>query len=410
MILLGHLRSALRTLRANPLRSSLTMLGIIIGVVAVIAVLAVGAGSQQIVLDELRNIGANLLMVSPGSAKSSGVRLGGGTQTSLTLGDANAIRTEVPGLVSVAPMLYSRAQVVHGNANWSTRIQGVTPDIFSAREWRLSAGRSFSPGELQGSGKVALLGATVVEQLFDSRNPLGQVIRVANTPFRVVGVLAPKGQTASASDQDDRVMIPFSSARSRIQGQFAGRLDAVDYIMIKADDSEHMANAALVITGLLRQRHQLMAGVVNDFEVKNLAEMREKKEKASGVLGFWLATVASVSLLVGGISIMNIMLVAVTERTREIGLRLAVGARPQDIQLQFLIEALLLSLLGALVGVCLGLGAALLIGAVGEVPVVIQPSAILLAAGFAAATGILFGFYPAYRASHMDPISALRFE
>jgi putative ABC transport system permease protein len=349
-------------------------------------------------------------MVSPGSAKSSGARLGGGTQTSLTLGDANAIRTEVPGLVSVAPMLYSRAQVVHGNANWSTRIQGVTPDIFTAREWRLSAGRSFSPGELLGSGKVALLGATVVEQLFDSRNPLGQVIRVVNTPFRVVGVLAPKGQTASASDQDDRVMIPFSSARSRIQGQFAGRLDAVDYIMIKVAHSEHMASAALDITGLLRQRHQLMAGVVNDFEVKNLAEMREKKEKASGVLGFWLATVASVSLLVGGISIMNIMLVAVTERTREIGLRLAVGARPQDIQLQFLIEALLLSLLGALVGVCLGLGAALLIGAFGEVPVVIQPSAILLAAGFAAATGILFGFYPAYRASHMDPISALRFE
>jgi putative ABC transport system permease protein len=410
MILLGHLRSAVRTLRANLLRSALTMLGIIIGVAAVIAVLAVGAGSQQIVLDELRNIGANLLMVSPGSAKSSGARLGGGTQTSLTLGDANAIRTEVPGLVSVAPMLYSRAQVVHGNANWSTRIQGVTPDIFTAREWRLSAGRSFSPGELLGSGKVALLGATVVEQLFDSRNPLGQVIRVVNTPFRVVGVLAPKGQTASASDQDDRVMIPFSSARSRIQGQFAGRLDAVDYIMIKVAHSEHMASAILDITGLLRQRHQLMAGVVNDFEVKNLAEMREKKEKASGVLGFWLATVASVSLLVGGISIMNIMLVAVTERTREIGLRLAVGARPQDIQLQFLIEALLLSLLGALVGVCLGLGAALLIGAFGEVPVVIQPSAILLAAGFAAATGILFGFYPAYRASHMDPISALRFE
>jgi putative ABC transport system permease protein len=410
MILLVHLRSALRILRANPLRSSLTMLGIIIGVAAVIAVQAVGAGAQQIVIDELRNIGANLLMISPGSAQSSGARLGGGTQASLTLGDANAIRLEVSGLVSVAPMLYSRAQVVYGSRNWSTRIQGVTQDIFTAREWRLSAGRGFSPAELQGSGKVALLGTTVVEQLFAKRNPLGQMIRVANTPFRVVGVLAPKGQSASASDQDDRVMIPFPTARSRIQGQLAGRLDAVDYIMVKVAQSERMESAERDITRLLRQRHQLLVDMADDFQVRNLAEMREKKEKASGVLGFWLTTVASVSLLVGGISIMNIMLVAVSERTREIGLRLAVGARPRDIQQQFLIEALLLSLVGALVGVVLGIGAALLIGAVGEVPVVIRPSALLLAAGFAALTGILFGFYPAYRASRMNPITALRFE
>jgi putative ABC transport system permease protein len=410
MIIQGHLRGAIRALRANPLRSSLTMLGIIIGVAAVIAVLAVGAGAQQIVIDELRNIGANLLMISPGSATTSGARLGGGTQASLTLDDADRIRAEVPGLVSVAPMLYTRAQVVSGNANWSTRIQGVTPDIFSAREWRLRSGRSFSPGELQGSGKVALLGATVVEQLFGPSNPLGEVIRVANTPLTVVGVLAPKGQTASASDQDDRIMIPFSTARSRIQGQVAGRLDAIDYIMVKVAQTQGMEDAEREITRLLRQRHQLMEGMPNDFTVKNLAEMREKKEKASGVLGFWLATVASVSLLVGGISIMNIMLVAVSERTREIGLRLAVGARPLDIQQQFLIEALLLSLLGALVGVVLGLVAAFVVGAVGGVPVVIRPSAILLAAGFAAATGILFGFYPAYRASRMNPITALRFE
>ena len=410
MILLGHLRGAIRTLRANPLRSSLTMLGIIIGVAAVIAVLAVGAGAQQTVIDELRNIGANLLMISPGSAKSSGARLGGDTQAGLTLGDADAIRAELSGLLSVAPMLYTRAQVVYGNANWSTRIQGVTPDIFTAREWRLSAGRNFSPGELQGAGKVALLGATVVEQLFAKRNPIGQVIRVANTPFTVVGVLVAKGQSASASDQDDRVMIPFSTARSRVQGRIAGRLDAVDYIMVKVAQSQRMESTERDITRLLRQRHQLLSGMDDDFKVKNLAEMREKKEKASGVLGFWLATVASVSLLVGGISIMNIMLVAVTERTREIGLRLAVGARPRDIQQQFLIEALLLSLFGALVGVVLGIGAALLIGAVGQVPVVIRPTALLLAAGFAAATGILFGFYPAYRASRMNPITALRYE
>ena len=410
MMLLVHLHSAVRTLRANPLRSALTMLGIIIGVAAVIAVLAVGAGAQQIVIDELRNIGANLLMISPGSAKSSGARLGGDTQASLVLGDADAIRAEVPGLVSVAPMLYSRAQVVYGNANWSTRIQGVTPDIFTAREWRLSAGRRFSPVELQSAGKVALLGATVVEQLFGNREPLGQVIRVANTPFTVVGVLVAKGQSASASDQDDRVMIPFSTARSRVQGQIAGRLDAVDYIMVKVAQTDRMESAEQDINRLLRQRHQLLAGVDDDFKVKNLAEMREKKEKASGVLGFWLATVASVSLLVGGISIMNIMLVAVSERTREIGLRLAVGARPRDIQQQFMIEALLLSLLGALVGVVLGSAAAMVIGAVGQVPVVIRPSALLLAAGFAGATGILFGFYPAYRASRMSPITALRFE
>jgi putative ABC transport system permease protein len=358
----------------------------------------------------LRNIGANLLMISSGSAHSSGARLGSGTRASLTLGDADAIRTEVQGLLSVAPILYTRAQVVHGNANWSTRIQGITPEIFKAREWRLSAGRSFSPDELQGAGKVALLGATVVEQLFHNRNPLGRVIRIANTPFTVVGVLAPKGQTASASDQDDRVMIPFSTARSRVQGRHAGRVDAIDYIMVKVAETERMQGAEGDIRGLLRQRHRRLQGMADDFKVRNLAEMREKKEKASGVLGFWLATVASISLLVGGISIMNIMLVGVSERTREIGLRLAVGARPRDIQEQFLIEALLMSLFGALVGVILGLGAAWLIGAFGEVPVVIRPSAILLAAGFAAATGILFGFYPAYRASRLDPIAALRFE
>ena len=410
MIILGHLRDARRALRANPLRSALTMLGIIIGVAAVIAVMAVGAGAQQAVIEELSNIGANLLMVYPGSAQTGGVRLGGGTKASLTLGDANAIREEVPGLVSVAPFLYSRAQVVYGNSNWSTRIQGVTPDIFVAREWRLSAGRSFSPDELQGAGKAALLGATVVEELFSTRDPLGQVIRVANTPFTVVGLLAPKGQTASASDQDDRIMIPFSTARSRIKGQIAGQFDAIDYLMIKVARSDLMARVERDIRRLLRQRHQLLSSSPDDFEVKNLAEMREKKEKASGILGFWLATVASVSLLVGGISIMNIMLVSVSERTREIGLRLAVGARPEDIQHQFLIEAVVLSLLGALVGVILGMGAALLIGAFGEVPVVIRPSAILLASGFAATIGILFGFYPAYRASRMDPINALRFE
>ena len=410
MIVLGHLSDAAHALRANPLRSSLTMLGIIIGVAAVIAVMAVGAGAKQIVIDELRNIGANLLMIYPGSASTGGARLGGGTQASLTLGDADAIREELPGLVSVAPMLYSRAQVVHGNLNWSTRIQGVTPEIFVAREWRLSAGRTFSPSEWQGSGKVALLGATVVEELFGARNPLGQLIRVANTPFSVVGLLAPKGQSASASDQDDRIMIPFSTARGRVEGLAAARFDAIDYIMVKVARTDRMAAAEQVIGRLLRQRHRLMPGMRDDFEVKNLAEMREKKEKASGVLGFWLATVASVSLLVGGISIMNIMLVSVSERTREIGLRLAVGARPRDIQQQFLIEAVVLSLLGALVGILLGLGAALLIGAIGEVPIVIRPSAILLASGFAATTGILFGFYPAYRASRMDPISALRFE
>lgn len=410
MIVLGHLSDAVRALRTNPLRSTLTMLGIIIGVAAVIAVMAVGAGAQQVVIDELRNIGANLLMVYPGSASTGGARLGGSTEASLALGDADAIREEVPGLVSVAPLLYSRAQVVHGNLNWSTRIQGVTPDIFVAREWRLSAGRSFSPSEWQGSSKVALLGATVVEELFGARNPLGRIIRVANTPFSVVGLLAPKGQTASASDQDDRIMIPFSTARGRVQGLAAARFDAIDYIMVKVAQTDRMAAAEQEIRRLLRQRHRLMPGMRDDFEVKNLAEMREKKEKASGVLGFWLATVASVSLLVGGISIMNIMLVSVSERTREIGLRLAVGARPRDIQQQFLIEAVVLSLLGALLGILLGLGAALLIGAIGEVPIVIQPSAILLASGFAATTGILFGFYPAYRASRMNPIIALRFE
>ncbi len=410
MMFFNHLRNALQALRVNRLRSLLTMLGIIIGVTAVISVMAVGAGAQSEVIKQLRTLGANLLLVKPGSAERSGVRLGSGTRPTLTEEDARAIRGDVPWAAVVAPFVYAKTQVVRGNANWSTSVQGVTSDFLLAREWELAAGRTFASQETEGAFKVVIIGATVVERLFGAHDPMGQIIRVADVPFTVIGVLRRKGETSTGGDQDDRILIPLSTAKIRVLGSSRMRRRSVDYILVKVNDADRLGEAEREIVKLLRQRHRLMPDEPEDFTVRNLAEMQASREKAAGVLGFWLAAVASVSLLVGGISIMNIMLVSVSERTREIGVRLAVGARPRDIRNQFLVEALLLSLLGAIVGIVLGMGAAVLIGALGDVPVLIRPGAIMLASGFAAAVGIFFGFFPASRASRLDPIAALRFE
>jgi putative ABC transport system permease protein len=410
MILFAHLRNALRALRINALRSLLTMLGIIIGVSAVISVMAVGAGAQQRVIEQLRSLGANLLLVVPGSADTGGARLGSGTQETLTLGDAEAILQDVPSIVTAAPALFTRAQIVRGNLNWSSVVQGATPEFLIAREWQVAAGRAFGPEEMDRAAKVALLGVIVAQKLFGSEDPVGQVIRVANTPFTVIGVLGWKGQTSSGKDQDDVVMIPLATAKIRVLGSSRTGFDAVHYVIVKVTEPERMDAVAQEIRQLLRQRHRLQPELPDDFDIRNLAEMQETREKASGVLGFWLSVVASVSLVVGGISIMNIMLVSVSERTGEIGLRLAVGAHPRDIRYQFLVESVMLSVFGATVGIALGIGAAIVIGAFGDVPVLIRPGAILLASGFAVATGIFFGLYPAVRASRLDPITALRSE
>jgi putative ABC transport system permease protein len=406
----SHVSNAVQALRANGLRSLLTMLGIIIGVAAVISVMAVGAGAQSRVIEEMSTLGANLLLIKPGSAERAGARLGSGTRPTLTEDDARAIRTDVSSVLIVAPFVYARAQAVRGNRNWSTRVQGITADYLGAREWGLEAGRGFALEEAQRAAKVAILGATVADRLFEGIDPLGQVLRVADVPFTVIGLLARKGETSTGGDQDDRIMIPLSTAKIRVLGSSRRRLRSIDYLLVKVGDLSRMDEAQREIAGLLRQRHRLLQDEPDDFAITDLTELQASREAAAGVLGFWLAAVASVSLLVGGVSIMNIMLVSVSERTREIGVRLAVGARRRDIRNQFMVEAVILSLLGAIMGTALGIGAALLLGELGDLRVEVRPEAILLAAGLAVAVGIFFGLYPASRAARMDPINALRFE
>lgn len=410
MFLWSHLRCAIHALRITKIRSALTMLGIIIGVAAVIVVMAVGAGAKQRVVEQLRSLGANLIVVLPGSAKQSGALLGHGSRRSLTEGDAEAIRNEIFTVVASAPIVFKQAQAVSGNRNWQTSAYGVTPDFFVAREWGISAGRPFSLQELQQASKVALLGTTAAKELFDGENPLGQMVRIANTPFRIVGVLARKGESPTGADQDDKVLIPLSTARVRLLGSATEGLRAIRYILVKVRDATEMDDTRQQVRRLLRQRHRIWPGEPDDFDVRNLVDIQKRREKVAGILGFWLTVVASVSLLVGGISIMNTMLVTVTERTREIGLRLAVGARQRDIRNQFLTEAIMLSLLGALVGVAVGVLTAFGIGTITNLPIMIRPLSILLATGFAAATGIFFGLYPAWRAARLDPIMAIRIE
>ncbi len=399
---------AAASLRVHPLRSVLTMLGVLVGVAAVVAVVAVGEGARVRVIEQIRSLGGNLLLVTPGSLVSQGVRLGGGSRQTLTEGDARAIAAEIPGVLVAAASLFQRAQVVRGGVNWSTTAQGIDNDYLDAREWRLSAGRPFSSDELTGAGKVVLLGATVAHRLFPEGGSIGELIRVGDAPFEVIGVLAPKGQSAAGADQDDKVMMPLATARIRVLGPYQARLGAVQYLMVKVDRADRLPGAAGEIRSLLRQRHRLGPQAEDDFKVQNLADVQASREAASGVLSFWLSAVASVSLVVGGISIMNIMLVSVSERTREIGLRLALGARPRDIRNQFLAEAAALSILGAVIGLAAGVGVAWLIASSQSLVVLIRPWSLLLAAGVAVTIGVLFGLYPALKASRLTPVEALR--
>lgn len=405
-----NVSSSAQSLRSHPLRSALTMLGMVIGIASVITVMAVGAGSRAEIIAQIQSLGGNLLLVTPGSAQSKGVRLGGGTRPTLSESDAEAMRREIPGLLAVAPSVYKRAQVIRGNLNWSTTVQGITQEYLIAREWKLSSGRHLSTADLASAAKVALLGATVSAKLFPQGGAEDAFVRIGSTPFTVIGTLESKGQTSLGSDQDDKVMIPLSTAKIRVIGSSRRRLTWVQYIMVKVRNAELLDRAEEEIRKLLRQRHRLAATAEDDFTIRNLAELQASRKAAAGVLSLWLTVVASISLLVGGISIMNIMLVSVSERTTEIGLRLAVGARRRDIRNQFLAEALILSLLGAAVGLLLGVLLALAIGAWGDLTIIFEPRALILAVGFAVLTGVCFGLFPATKASRLTPIESLRRE
>ena len=402
--------SALRSLRANKMRSALTTLGIIIGVGAVITMLSVGEGAKRQVAEQLKSLGSNTLVVFPGTVTSSGVRLGSGSRNTLTENDAQAIQEEVTRVLAAAPGMRGSGQLVYGNLNWSSYIYGIGADYLTAREWRIARGRGFDETEMRSGDKVALVGQTVADMLFGGTDPTGQTIRVKNVPFTIVGLLAPKGQSLMGQDQDDVVLIPINTARGRIIGQAQGRLRSVGHVYVKMMDGADMKDAEIKIQDLLRQRHRIGPDKEDDFNIRNLSEVVEAEQEASKTLSGLLAAIASVSLLVGGIGIMNIMLVSVTERTREIGIRMAVGARPRDILAQFLAEAIILSLIGALAGVGLGLGGSLALEKWAEWQIVFQADAVILAVAAASIVGIFFGWYPARKAARLAPIDALRYD
>jgi putative ABC transport system permease protein len=402
-------RTALRALRRNKLRSALTMLGVVIGVGAVIVMVSIGQGASAAVRAQIEALGTNLLMVIPGATTRAGVRSGWGGATTLTVADARAIGEECEAISGVAWSRRQVVQVIQGELNWSTEVQGASPDFFVVRNWAIAAGESFGPRDEETANRVAVLGQTVVENLFGpGEDPVGAVIRVKDVPFRVLGVLARKGQTSWGRDQDDTVVIPFSTAERRVLG--AEILGTVDLIFASAARGQDLPAAEEQIAALLRQRHRIPEGGDDDFGIRNLSDMAEAQESTSRVMATLLLCVAAISLLVGGIGIMNILLVSVTERTREIGIRMAVGAKRRHILLQFLVEAVVLSVAGGLLGVVLGVASSQAIAELAGWPTLLSAGAVLGALLFSAAVGVAFGFWPARRAASLDPIAALRYE
>jgi putative ABC transport system permease protein len=401
--------AALRALRRNPLRSTLTTLGIVIGVAAVIAMVSIGRGADAAVQAQIDSLGTNLLMVVPGATTAAGVRSGWGGVSTLTAGDAAALREAVPGLAEVTYFRREVAQVVAGDKNWATAIQGAPPSYFGVRPWAVESGTRYDERDEAAANRVALVGRTVVDQVFGpGQDPVGSTIRIRDVPFRIVGVLGSVGQTMWGQDQDDVIFIPFRTAERRVLGtELVGTVDMIQASAIRAGDMEAIEER---MGAVLRQRHRILPNEEDDFTVRSMEEFARASRLASQVMNNLLLAVASISLLVGGIGIMNILLVSVTERTREIGIRMAVGAKARHILLQFLVEAVALAAVGGLLGVVLGVGAAALIGTLAGWPILLAPDAIIGAMLFAAAVGIFFGFYPARKAARLDPIVALRWE
>ena len=409
MKMLQTFRVALRALMRNKLRSFLTTLGVVIGVAAVIAMVAIGEGAKASVQAQFASMGSNLLIVMSGSTSSGGARGGFGSMPTLTWDDLKAIQTEIPTVRYAAPNLRTNAQIISEEQNWTTGVTGTTPEFFQIRSWALSQGSMFTSSDIEGGTKVVLLGATVVEKLWGAGyNPVGQMVRIRNIPFQITGVLARKGQSPMGQDYDDAAFIPVSTYQTKIQGGLQKYIPGV--VLVSASSGDATARAEAQMSALLRERHHIQRGTDDDFSVRNLAEMANAQQEGTKTLTTLLASIAAVSLLVGGIGIMNIMLVSVTERTREIGVRMAVGARRRDILAQFLTEALALSLAGGVIGVGLGLLLAQQLASRFAWPLLIRPDVIFIAVAFSALVGVGFGLYPARKASRLDPIDALRFE
>lgn len=402
------LKMSVVSLKINKMRSMLTSLGIIIGVSAVIVMLAVGSGASKKIASDMESMGSNLLMIRSASAKSGGVRMGSGTRPTLTLKDSQAIEDKARGVLAVAPYSAESKQVTYGNQNWSTSIGGTTNEYLFIRNYEIESGRGFIPEDVKNGTKVAIIGQTVATELFGDVDPINKTIRIGNIPFKVIGLLKSKGSSGMGQDQDDLVFIPITTAQRKVFGtDFPG---TVNMITVKAQNDQVLSIAQEDINEILKNRHHIGAKQDNDFEIRNLAEMQETIKSTTKTMSLLLGAIAGVSLIVGGIGIMNIMLVSVTERTKEIGIRMAIGAKASDIRIQFLIESFLLSISGGLVGVVLGVVGAWLMHVWAGMNIAITLASIMLSLGFSAAIGVGFGYYPAYKASLLNPIDALRYE